>query len=280
MNYRKIARVVCLILLLSLIIYWIYIRYIENIKIPPKISASTTKIKHTGKPVWMCWFQGEEDFKKNKQYICLKGWRTLNPDWDVILLTRKNIDDYIPGLTSKLFNNNHTFAAKSDLLRLYFLEKYGGVWVDASVVPTRSLRNYYDIIVNKTGFFTYRFIPRSTNGNREIISWFLVVNKPNHYLIKSWKDKFEQSFNSVNKFSDTNYFTLHSDLSKLYDEDPKIKNIINNMEQISESIPHGPLEDPSLKKITSYMHKRPKDFLNNNNLIRKYEKAINYYKEL
>jgi hypothetical protein len=261
MNYRKIARVVCLCLIILLIVYICF-----NI---PK-----NQEKYIVKPIWMCWFQGEEDLKKTEQYICLKGWRTMNPDWNVNLLTRKNIDDYIPGLTSKLFNNNHTLAAKSDLLRLYFLEKYGGVWVDASVVPTRPLRDYYDNFVKNTGFFTYRYIPRCPIHGRETISFFLMVDKPNNYLIKRWKDKFEQSFNSVDEFPKANYFTVHQDLAKLYDEDPKIRDIINNMPQIHPRPSFLPLRDPTLQVVTSYIHKRPTIFFNNPTAIKIYEDSI------
>jgi mannosyltransferase OCH1-like enzyme len=53
-----------------------------------------------------------------------------------------------------------SFAYQSDLLRLLLLNKYGGVWADASLIPTTPLNTI--IIKEKC---------------RETVSWFLTTNK-------------------------------------------------------------------------------------------------------
>ncbi len=214
------------------------------------------------KTIWMCWFQGEADPnipKLNKK--CIKRWRELNPDWDVKVLCSETIKKYVPEFDEIVKDSpQRTWQAKSDLVRVLLLSKYGGVWVDASVFPMIPLSDYYNKIVNETGFFTYRFLPRMTKmGNglpcgKETVSWFLCVKSPNNYLIRRWKQAFVNRFKN---FKNWPYFTFHETLCDLYDKDPKIKKIIDKMVQISEKIPHSAIAKWNRRK-ESYLYKRPK----------------------
>lgn len=212
--------------------------------------------------IWMCWFQGE-DHKSigSLQKICIKKWRDLNSDCEVNVLTNDNIADHAPEFFQIVKDSpERTYQARSDLLRLLLLSKYGGTWVDATVYPTQPLSEFYNKIVNKTGFFSYRFIPRGSYDPKESLelpSWFLCIDKPNHYLIEKWKDEFIKRYKTLNKWP---YYTIHHSITDLYDTDKKIKHIIDNMVQISEKIPHSACLD--LKKTwtdreISYIYKRP-----------------------
>lgn len=211
----------------------------------------------------MCWFQGEDhksigSFRK----MCIKKWRDLNSDREVNVLTNDNIADHVPEFFEIVKDSpERTYQAKSDLLRLLLLSKYGGTWVDATVYPTQPLSEFYDKIVNRTGFFSYRFMPRSISkkgkGDREIVSWFLCSDKSNYYIIEKWKTKFISKFKNSKHWK---YFTIHQVLADLYDEEEQVKHTIDNMVQISEKIPHSACLD--LKKTwadreISYIYKRP-----------------------
>jgi hypothetical protein len=209
----------------------------------------------------MCWFQGESDSSLpplNRE--CIKRWRELNPDWKVNVLSQRTISNYIPEFFDIVkISPWRSFAAQSDLLRLLLLEKYGGVWVDASAYPMIPLSDFYDKIVNNTGFFTYRFFPRRVSfkvGHRETVSWFICVDKPNHYIIEKWKTKFITEFKNNKHWK---YFTFHETLTDLYGEDRRVKYIIENMIQISADIPHSAIPNWENRK-DSYMYKRPKLF--------------------
>ena len=209
----------------------------------------------------MCWLQGEEHKSlPSLNRECIKRWRSLNPDWNVIVLTKKTIADYVPEY-KYIINNapKRSRQLKSDLLRILLLEKYGGVWVDASVFPMRPLSNFYIELINGTGFFAYRFMPRSVNkkkGDREIASWFLCASASHKYLITQWENSFIEKFTSPNKLK---YWELHDTISKLFDEDPAIRETINNMEQLSESIAHSAMYQNRYKKtISSFVYKRPR----------------------
>ena len=206
----------------------------------------------------MCWFQGEDHPRMSElNRNCIKRWRELNPDWKVNILSNETIVDYVPEYFEIIKNSPKRLPqACSDLVRVLLLSKYGGVWADASVYPMIPLSDFYDKIVNNTGFFTYRFSPRSmdrVNGNRETVSWFICADKPNQYIIERWKCNFIDEFKSKSIWP---YFTFHQTLAELYDNDMKVKSIIDSMIQISEQIPHSALKSWDDKK-QSYMYKRP-----------------------
>jgi len=212
------------------------------------------------KIIWICWFQGESDSSLpplNRE--CIKRWRELNPDWKVNVLSQRTISNYIPDFFDIVkISPQRSFAAKSDLLRILLLSKFGGVWVDASLYPMLPLEDFIPDILNDVGFFTYRFIPRSLGktGNRETVSWFLCVDLPNHLLINLWKKAFVDKFQNLKTWK---YFTFHETLCELYDNDNQVKFIIDNMIQISEVIPHSAIHNWENRK-DSYMYKRPKLF--------------------
>ena len=98
-------------------------------------------------------------------------------------------------------------------------------------------------------------MPRSLQdlGDREIASWFLCSDRPNHPLIDSWKDDFIEIFQNSDTWP---YFTLHQTFCELYDRDNDIQFMLNNMVQISERIPHSAVSNWEQRK-DSYMYKRP-----------------------
>lgn len=214
------------------------------------------------KTIWMCWFQGEDhsgmpELNRN----CIKRWKELNTDWKVNVVSAATIPNYVPEYFDIVKNSpRRSFPAKSDLLRILLLSKFGGIWVDASVYPMLPLKDFTPDILNDVGFFTYRFIPRSLSekGNRETVSWFLCVDRANHPLINLWKESFVEKFKNFRKWK---YYTFHETLAELYDSDPEVKLTIDNMVQIDQSIPHSAWMNWNNRK-DSYVYKRP-NFQNN-----------------
>ena len=210
------------------------------------------------KTIWMCWFQGEDDkFMPELNKKCIQCWKELNPSWQVNVLSNKNIADYVPEYFDIVETSpQRNIQARADLLRILLLSKFGGVWVDVSVFPMESLSRFYHKVVNETGFFTYRFIPRGGYGTDllETVVWFLCVSSPNHYLIDNWKQAYIENFINLQSWR---YFTFGETLTDLYDEDEQVKYIIDNMVQIDEKIPHSALKLGWDNKKPSYMYKRP-----------------------
>ena len=211
----------------------------------------------------MCWFQGEKSGIPDLNKVCIEKWKSMNSDWKVIVLDNQTISNYVPEYHEICKKSPpREMAAYSDLLRILLLSKYGGVWVDSTVYPTQPLSEFYSKIMNEEGFFAYRYIPSNhyTFGPRkgailEIDSWFLCADKPNHYLVNTWKAKFIENFRKYKKWP---YFTFHETIRELYISDSKIKKTINGMVQINarDAISAEKTSRPRLWK-KSYVYKRP-----------------------
>lgn len=213
----------------------------------------------SAKKIWMCWFQGKQDPtipELNRK--CITKWRQLNPNLDTNVLDIESIQNYAPDFFDIVAQSpERSWQAKSDLLRLLLLSKHGGTWVDTSVLPMQGLSSFYDKIVNETGFFAYRFFPRklSPNGGyAETVSWFICADYANHPLIDKLKTAFIKKFKFDKKWK---YLTFHDTLCNLYDTDPEIHYIINNMVQINADIPHSALHHGWNRKVESFLYKRP-----------------------
>jgi mannosyltransferase OCH1-like enzyme len=67
-----------------------------------------------------------------------ENWKKLHPDWEYKLWTDNdilNLDPYI----NNLINRSITFASKSNVLRVYVLYEYGGVYADTDFDWNKSL---------------------------------------------------------------------------------------------------------------------------------------------
>ena len=70
-------------------------------------------------------------------------------------------------------------AHQSDLIRLGLLEKYGGVWVDASLFCILPLDSWLEIVLN-SGLFMFE-----SNTKLTIIANWFIASKKNNILIKT-----------------------------------------------------------------------------------------------
>lgn len=85
--------------------------------------------------VWMLWWQGvdsmPEMIKLCYQSIC----RSFEGVAEVVLLTEENIDDYVSlpqYIEEKREKGSITLTHYSDIVRFHLLNKFGGIWIDAT----------------------------------------------------------------------------------------------------------------------------------------------------
>jgi len=191
------------------------------------------------KILWMYW---EQDIKNILDYrrewesgqvedgkyikMCFDGWKKLNPDWDIRILNEKTALKYVP----ELANYNHLIRAhRADVLRLKLLEKYGGVWADASALPMRPLSGWIEDCDNGTGIFFFRYFPEPETNGSNIANWFIVAKKPNHYLIKKLSRTFSNRVKDKTKT--ISYFYFHRVMNNLIEKDKRIKDCIFKLTQ-------------------------------------------------
>ena len=97
--------------------------------------------------VWVFWGQGEQ----NMPILVMSCYNQLRKNnKNVVLVTMDNIDQYIHMpkiIIDKVKNGKITWAFFSDIVRVLLLEKYGGLWLDATVwvpgvVPWENLEKF------------------------------------------------------------------------------------------------------------------------------------------
>ena len=135
------------------------------------------------KNIWTYWDSEDlPDFVSK----CIDKWRRLHPEWSVVVLNPKNLKDYLPETDVFKLKFADTKPRQSDFVRLHILPKYGGVWADASVVPTRS----WDWVIeeqkkNGSDFIGYYRQGATTRPEYPVIeSWFFACPKGSNFVSK------------------------------------------------------------------------------------------------
>ena len=121
---------------------------------------------------------------------CIKNWRVVGGCEDVRVLNMFNVYKYIPLAQMSKFNALTTNEAnKSDLIRFYLLEKYGGTWIDGSVFATTTLDSW----LPENKFFCFNARRFSKNGHVCLENFFIRSPK-GHPFITKWRRQTEKDF--------------------------------------------------------------------------------------
>jgi hypothetical protein len=151
------------------------------------------------KTIWTYW-----DSEDLPEFVskCIDKWRRLHPDWSIVVLNPKNLKDYLPETDIFKLKFADTKPRQSDFVRLHILPKFGGIWADASVVPTRS----WDWVIEEqkkkgSDFIGYYRQGSTTKSEYPVIeSWFFACPKDSIFVSKL-RDEM-MTMNSLEKESD------------------------------------------------------------------------------
>jgi hypothetical protein len=149
--------------------------------------------------IWMLWHQGlsEAPFVVRK---CIDSWLKENPSWELIVLDKNNLGEYIDlGLPDEKLASL-PLAKQSNLVRLQLLAEYGGVWADSTVFCMRPLDDWIDDCV-ASGFFAFYRPGR----DRIMANWFMASRKECPIMVKHREDYasffMNNDFNINSRFS-------------------------------------------------------------------------------
>ena len=100
---------------------------------------SSRELKHEHpKVIWWCWLQGIENAPE-VVIACLKSLKRNLPEYEIKVIDAENWKEYVelPDYIEKKWEKKQIPPALfSDLLRLELLIKYGGTWIDSTVLCT------------------------------------------------------------------------------------------------------------------------------------------------
>jgi hypothetical protein len=182
-----------------------------------------THLRNFPKNIYIFWDNGWE----NAPYICnecLSSWIRHNKGWDIIKLDNNNIAQYLENEILQKINTIKKPQHRADLIRVNLLNKFGGVWVDASIVCNRSLDSWlYEYM--KEGIFYFKYNKESGLEHYKIGNWFIACEK-NNYLM----EKFCQKYNTRWKYIvHDEYFGFHKTFKELCDTNEKFNNIYQSI---------------------------------------------------
>ena len=103
----------------------------------PKIAPEDYKI-------FYCWLQGEESLPPLAR-CCYNSWKMNAGNREIVFINEKNLSDYVDlpeHIMKKFRTGGITRAHFADILRVNLLERYGGLWLDATILVTEPLDNY------------------------------------------------------------------------------------------------------------------------------------------
>lgn len=130
------------------------------------------------KVVYSLWLQGEEN-APGLVKLNFQKWRNLNPTYKLTVLDAASCQPYLKHLS--IDRAHLTVQAQSDIIRLKLLSTHGGIWADASVLPTRPLAEWIGAATDKMGFFAYE----RAGTVLPLSSWFLAA-RPGSLIIREW----------------------------------------------------------------------------------------------
>lgn len=163
--------------------------------------------------IWVCWLQGMDNAPEIVKK-CYKSILLNNPNKEVIVITSKNISDYVilPNyIMTKWKNGIISNTHLTDLLRLELLIKYGGLWLDATVFCTGQAQSYFF----DSDLFFFQNLKPGRDGDCQYISSWLIEAKTNNKILLATRYLCYEYWKNNNFLID--YFLLHDFMAIVLD---------------------------------------------------------------
>lgn len=172
------------------------------------------------KTVWLLWLQGWNNAPWLQKKV-FETWKFNNPTWNVVALEWNNLSQYfckdeLPYLYDETKSITH--QTMSDIIRLSLLDKYGGVWADATMLCLKPLDEWVDEKIHKHGFWMYHGDGAGYLPKKGPAGWF-IISEPNNYIISHWRKSMHDFWLSHD--SNANYFLIDELFCNLYKENQR-----------------------------------------------------------
>lgn len=193
--FKGYSVVVIILLYIMISVYLLYKRKTVSYEYKKYTLHDTSEIPNV---IYTYWHDTNiPDIIKN----CIDSWKKHNPNYTINIINKDTLNNY---MDPSINLSSYTHQLASDLIRLYILEKYGGIWMDASIYLNKSLdwvHSYQK--AEKAEFVGYRLNLFETTSTPVVESWFLCAI-PNSVFIKDWKNKLFEvlSYSSPIKYVD------------------------------------------------------------------------------
>ncbi len=187
--------------------------------------------------IWYCWFQGEENLPQIVR-CCYNSLKMHAGKYKICFIDEKNYSDYVklPEHILKKFSEGKISRTHfSDIIRVNLLEKYGGLWLDATMLVTEPLENHKNFW--KMPYYTQKFyndksqkIPSIYVTNPSYARWatFLqgaaILHNPLLAFMKEFYEQYWREFDEV-----IDYVIMDFMMDIAYDNIPVVKKFLDDV---------------------------------------------------
>ena len=181
---------------------------------------------------WTCWLQGIEtapDLVK----ACIHSAEKTNTEYRVIIITYDNLQNYIDLPEFILEKHKKGFIQMpqfTDIIRLYLLYTYGGLWFDSTVYFTQPVPKN---IIKENIFF---FKSPLNDIYCPVSNWFIVASLKKNMLLYRLLCILLEYWRINNKCID--YFIFHYFLQAIINNDSECTDIFINIPYHNNQNPH------------------------------------------
>lgn len=172
-------------------------------------AEESASIPNPDPKVFVYWGQGFDSAPAVVRACKIEADRLHRPG-DIVYLDDSNLHDWItlPQWVHDI--KAISMAAFADVLRFSLLAKHGGVWMDATCMPTRRLQEVYPQLVAGSGFFAFNK-PGQNDGRMS--NWFL-ASKPGNYVTIMCRDSLLLYWSLYDRV--ITYFFMHQMFRHMY----------------------------------------------------------------
>ena len=171
-----------------------------------KIPQERTEVP---RQIWALWGQGMEKAPP-MQKTCLWSHKAANPTFTTRVLDLQsaiNLTDVFSVIEKKSWDKM-SIQAKSDVIRVFLLHKYGGVWADATLCMVDGLEHWLHMDVDFTTFIRHDASVRKSTIRPWMSSWFM-VSRPEGVVISALREAVINFWKERGDKGPGEYFWVH-----------------------------------------------------------------------
>ena len=181
--------------------------------------------------IWVCWMQGIDNAPELVK-VCYASLHLYLKDREIILLTSENINQYVTlpkYIERKRRDGIIPMAHYTDMLRLELLIKYGGTWIDATVLCTGGV---FSKEIMDSELFLFQHIRKGESRFLGISNWF-ITSCADNWVLKVLRDMLYQYWRDYNCV--VHYYMFHLFFGMIIEKYPEVA---AKMPRHGNKIPH------------------------------------------
>ena len=210
-----------------------YSDFIEKYRQKTNLPAKK-EIQNENLPIWTLWWQGVDENLPDIVKICHASVRKNCVSHPFKVLTQENLSEYVklPDYIHEKFDSGAiTITHLSDIIRMYLIFNYGGMWLDSTIFINKIPRNVFE-----DEYYTVKRPASPKNRGIAQDRWtnFLFAAKPGNVLCGFVLEFFLEYWKTQKSLID--YFLADYAIAMAYDEIPECRGILDSVPFVNDEI--------------------------------------------